>query len=170
LPGALAGAGYGAACGAATDAACAGGADVRETGRKKTDRNEEPEKRAETGRYLIYKNPGTNDSIEKKVVEATEQTPMGAYNLLTNNCCHWAKKVILAAGLPWNVPTGNFGFNPGLDPAWPENWQTSTGTSTGTGTDPNPGFPPSNGPAGGTGSGTGCGTATGTSTGTGISR
>jgi hypothetical protein len=50
---------------------------------------------------------------DEAVKQAVRDTPLGAFDLFENNCCHWARKVIEAAGLEWPYREGslNLGFN-----------------------------------------------------------
>ena len=43
---------------------------------------------------------------------ATDET-LGQFDILTNNCCHWARAVIERAGLKWPYADGelNYGMN-----------------------------------------------------------
>jgi RHS repeat-associated protein len=49
---------------------------------------------------------------------AAESTPTGQYDIYDNNCCHWARKVVEAAGGKWPFERDlNYGVNPGTGPA-----------------------------------------------------
>jgi len=72
--------------------------------------------------YIIYFNETMSDDAdpeccddakEREFVDNASSVQFGAYNLLYNNCCHWAQDVVEDGGYRWNVPDINGGFNQG---------------------------------------------------------
>jgi hypothetical protein len=59
-----------------------------------------------------------NDDKDCLYMETAENTPMGGeFDLINNNCCHWARRVIEKAGGQWPIPHDiNRGVNPGNPP------------------------------------------------------
>ena len=68
-----------------------------------------------TSSYTIEAGHAQNDRY-KRWAEAG--MPMGEeFDLFSNNCCHWASRVIQAAGGTWPIETSiNWGMNPGTGP------------------------------------------------------